>query len=184
LTWFLVDDGFHSHPKTGAASLAAIGLWAVAGSWCGDHLTDGHISHVQVGLLSRGAVELADELVTCGLWKRTRSGYRFHQWDGNGDGLRRNFTRKEVEERRRKKAEAGRKGGLASGKARSSRLARASPSVEPHTNPPPSSKEGRGRARADAGRSAPPAAPTSPVCPTCGNRTDSAYHRNNCREAS
>lgn len=79
--WFKVDDSFHSHPKALEASLAAIGLWALAGSWTGDHRKDGFVSDQAVKSLSRGALELADELVTAGLWKRTKGGYRFHQWD-------------------------------------------------------------------------------------------------------
>lgn len=167
MTWFKVDDRFHSHPKAAASTLAALGLWAVAGSWSSDHLTDGFMPDHVVPLLSRGASELADELVAAGLWRRVRGGYQFHQWTSNGDGVKRNPTRVEVEEERRKKAVAGRKGGLASGKTRSktrstseaSAKAGASRLVEPPTRPPPSSKEDGERARADAGRSALPATP-------------------------
>jgi general stress protein YciG len=88
-------------------------------------------------------------LVTARLWRRVKGGYRFHEWAADGDGTRRNPTKDEVEEDRRKKAEAGRKGGLASGKARSKTEARASPNasagarglVEPPTRPDPT--EGR-----------------------------------------
>ncbi|HEU4540302.1 MAG TPA: hypothetical protein VFR23_04170 [Jiangellaceae bacterium] len=144
MTWFKVDDSFHSHPKATATSLAALGLWAVAGSWSGDHLTDGFVPDHQIPLLSRGTSKLADELVAAGLWRRTRGGYRFHDW------TERNPTREQVEEDRRRRAEAGRKGGLASGKARSKRRtnaeAPASPIVEPPSRPPPSTK-GAGGAR-------------------------------------
>lgn len=200
MTWFKVDDRFHSHPKAAASTLAALGLWAVAGSWSSDHLTDGFMPDHVIPQLSRGASELADELVAAGLWRRVRGGYRFHQWGADSDGSKRNPTRKEVEEERRKKADAGRLGGLASGQKRRSRngngpkkrpvdnavdndvraakppvtsagtrstkQARASPPasglVEPPTRPPPSEKEDGERARADAGRSALPAAQTRP----------------------
>jgi hypothetical protein len=143
MVWFKVDDGLHSHPKAAAASLTALGLWAVAGSWASDHLTNGDIPEHMIPSLSRGAIELADELVSCGLWRRTRTGYRFHQWSSDSDGTKRNPSRKEVEEERRKKSEAGRKGGLASGKTRSKNEAGASASalagawdlVEPPTRP-------------------------------------------------
>lgn len=107
MPWFPVDDRFHSHPKAAAASLAAIGLWAVAGSWANDHLTDGDVPGHMIPLLSRGATELADELVTVGLWRRTKTGYRFHQWHADGDGSIRNRTRSEVAAEREKKSIGG-----------------------------------------------------------------------------
>lgn len=97
MTWFKVDDSLHSHPKATSASLAALGLWAVAGSWSGNHLTDGFLPDHVILQLSRGSSELADELVVAGLWKRSKGGYRFHQWHTDGDGSKRNPTRKEVE---------------------------------------------------------------------------------------
>jgi hypothetical protein len=151
MVWFKVDDKLHSHPKTSNASLAAIGLWALAGSWCSDHLTDGRVPEHMIPSMSRGAVELADELVAAGFWVRVKGGYRFHQWIADSDGTKRNPSKKEVEEERRKKAEAGRKGGLASAKTRSKTQARAkagaSRLVEPPTRPFPS-KEGSGDERA------------------------------------
>ncbi len=106
MTWFKVDDGLHSHPKALATSLEALGLWAVAGSWSSQHLTDGVVPQHAVTLLSRGQSELADELVAAGLWKRVRDGYRFHDWKD------RNPTRAEVQDLRRTRVAAGRKGGL------------------------------------------------------------------------
>lgn len=41
MAWFKVDDKLHSHPKLYRASLRAMGLWVLAGSWCSDQLTDG-----------------------------------------------------------------------------------------------------------------------------------------------
>jgi hypothetical protein len=145
MTWFKVDDGFHSHPKTAAASLAAIGLWAVAGSWASDHLTDGEVPEHMVASLARGEHALADELVQAGLWRRVKAGYRFHQWTQDSDGTKRNPSRKEVEEERRKKADAGRKGGLSSAKTRSATQAgaqaAASRLVQPPTRPDPTQEE-------------------------------------------
>lgn len=43
MAWFKVDDKLHSHPKRYRASLRAMGLWVLAGSWCSDQLTDGVI---------------------------------------------------------------------------------------------------------------------------------------------
>lgn len=137
MVWFKVDDKLHSHPKTSNASLAAMGLWAVAGSWCGDHTTDGRIPATMIPSLSRGAVELADELVAAGLWVRAKDGYRFHQWLADRDGTKRNPSKKEVEELRAKKADAGRKGGVASGKTRSRTEAPASTLLDVSLNPRP-----------------------------------------------
>ncbi len=175
MVWFKVDDRLHSHPKALATSLAALGLWTLAGSWSGDHLTDGFVSDQAVSLLSRGSNELADELVAAGLWRRVRAGYRFHQWEANGDGTPRNPTKKEVVDNRTKKAEAGRLGGLASGKTRSKTeapaSARASPMLRPPTRPVPSASskhqgDVRGRASPPPGSGpTPPAAEPPRTCP-------------------
>ncbi|MGI5418677.1 hypothetical protein [Actinomadura luteofluorescens] len=107
MTWFKVDDRFHSHPKGMAASLAALGLWTVAGSWSSDHLTDGFIPDHVIASLSRGETELAKELCAAGLWKRSRGGYQFHEWDADSDGTVRNPTRDEALAGRRKMASGG-----------------------------------------------------------------------------
>jgi hypothetical protein len=80
MTWFKVDDSFHSHPKVLAASPAALGLWVVAGSWCGANLSDGLVPDHVLPRLLPDAAELARQLVAAGLWKRMKGGYRFHDW--------------------------------------------------------------------------------------------------------
>lgn len=110
MTWFKVDDSLHSHPKQTAASLAAIGLWTVAGSWSANHLTDGFVPDHQIPSLSRGQVELAKELVSAGLWRRAKGGYQFHEWDADSDGTVRNLKKTEVVTERRKKSSGGRIG--------------------------------------------------------------------------
>lgn len=133
MPWFRVDDGFATHPKVLATSLEARGLWVTAGSWSSAHLTDGAVPrHVLLSL--GGTPTLAEELVTAGLWRRRRDGYVFHDWSSK------NPSRKEVEAMRGKKAAAGRKGGLASGKTRSKNEARASPLVEPPSRSHPGFK--------------------------------------------
>jgi hypothetical protein len=167
MTWFKVDDKLHSNTKIRkvlADEPAALALWTVAGSWSSDELTDGFVPDSQLPwLLPAGAEQLAQKLVNARLWRRVRGGYQFHEYHADGDGTKRNPTREEVEEDRRRKSEAGRKGGLASGKARSKpeadaeadAEARASPVVEPPTrpdptiekppNPPPAKPARRGR---------------------------------------
>lgn len=93
MPYFAVDDGFHSHPKVLDTSLEAVGLWALAGSWCADHLTDGIVKRAALRRVG-GTVELAAELVDAGLWTVHPEGWRFHQWD------ERQFTREQVEAKR------------------------------------------------------------------------------------
>lgn len=120
MTWFKVDDKLHSHNKTRkvlAEAPAALALWVVAGSWSSDNLTDGFVpDHQLPWLIPVDAEGLARQLVAARFWKRVKGGYQFHQWTTDGDGGKRNPTRVEVEAERQKKAEAGRKGGLARAK--------------------------------------------------------------------
>jgi hypothetical protein len=70
----------HSAPmlrKIAAIEPAAVGLWAVAGSWSSDHLTDGFIPDDDLPWLFPDAPRLAQALVTAGAWKRMRNGHRF-----------------------------------------------------------------------------------------------------------
>lgn len=86
MTWFRVDDGFHSHPKVlaiprGAARLRAVGLWTALGSWCAKHLTDGEFAKHMVAEHGGTAAEVR-HLVAVNLWEPTETGYRFVDWDG------------------------------------------------------------------------------------------------------
>lgn len=138
MPWFKVDDKLHSNNKIRkvlADEPAALALWLVAGSWSSDNTTDGLIpDHQLPWLMPAGAEELAQKLVAARLWRRVRGGYQFHEWLYDGDGTKRNPSAAEVEAERRKKVEAGRKGGLASGKTRSKREARASASATPRAS--------------------------------------------------
>ncbi|MFI5839432.1 hypothetical protein ACIA8K_06930 [Catenuloplanes sp. NPDC051500] len=80
MTWFKVDDSFHSHPKVLAADPAALGLWVIAGTWCSANLTDGFVPDYVLPRLLPDSARLADTLVTVGLWRRAKGGYRFHDW--------------------------------------------------------------------------------------------------------
>jgi hypothetical protein len=113
MTWFHVDDGFHSHPKTlslfdGPCAGDAIALWAIAGSWCGQKLTDGHVPHAFVrrsGFDKRAAAEL----VRVRLWHEEEAGFVFHEWAENGNKTKaaveaeREATRRRVGEHRKVK---------------------------------------------------------------------------------
>lgn len=80
MTWFKVDDGFWSHPKTFALSPEAVALWVRAGSYCGKHLTDGFVPR-QVLAILQGTEGAAVELVTAGLWWPVDDGWTFHDWN-------------------------------------------------------------------------------------------------------
>lgn len=156
MTWFKVDDKLHSHNKIRkvlAEDPAALALWTVAGSWSSDNLSDGFVpDHQLPWLLPSGAEKLAQTLVAARLWRRVRGGYQFHEWTADGDGTKRNPSKEEVEAERKRKADAGRKGGLASGKTRSRgeagasapASAGASSVLQPPTRPDPLLPRGRG----------------------------------------
>jgi general stress protein YciG len=153
MTWFKVDDKLHSHNKTRkvlAEAPSALALWVVAGSWSSDNLTDGFVpDHQLPWLIPNGAEEMARVLVAARFWRRVKGGHQFHEWDADGDGTKRNPTREEVENDRRKKAEAGRKGGLARANANSTSQARAKASaqapasdvLDPPTRPDPTNNK-------------------------------------------
>jgi hypothetical protein len=190
MTWFKVDDKLHSHSKTRkvlAEAPVALALWVVAGSWSSDNLTDGFVpDHQLPWLIPDGAEGMARQLVAARFWKRVKGGYLFHEWAVDADGTKRNPTRIEVEAERKKKAEAGRKGGLASGKARSKDEARASapawPVVEPPTRPDPTYIGGAlgGPPTPGAGEPPPPRCPehlNTPNPPYCGKCADARRSR-------
>lgn len=80
MSWFKVDDSFHSHPKVLATEPAALGLWVVAAAWCSANLTDGFVPDYALSRLLTDAPTLAEKLAATGLWKRAKGGYRFHDW--------------------------------------------------------------------------------------------------------
>lgn len=83
MSWFPVDDAFHSHPKARKAGFEAIGLWTVSGSYCMAYLTDGFVPEWFVKEKPKG-VALAKRLVTAGLWRPGEKdddlGWWFHDW--------------------------------------------------------------------------------------------------------
>lgn len=137
MPFFLVDDRLHVHPKLlsmprGAKRERAIGLWTIAGSWSAGALTEGEIPMAQITEWGSSRA-VAQQLVDAGLWEVTETGYRFHDWTGNG-----NKTRAEIEAAREAKRIAGAKGGQRSGETRrkgSKPEAPASLLVEPQAMP-------------------------------------------------
>lgn len=80
MAWFKVDDGWWSHPKTLRLSAPAIALWARAGSWSCQHLTDGLIPDSALPMVG-GSRKAAAELVAVGYWSRVGGGWLFHDWE-------------------------------------------------------------------------------------------------------
>lgn len=84
MPWFKVDDTLHSHPKPRRCGLAAMGLWAVAGSHSMSYKTEGFVPDWFVSSWPKGR-PLAAELVKCGLWetatKDGERGWKFHDWE-------------------------------------------------------------------------------------------------------
>ncbi len=80
MTWFKVDDRLWGHPKWLATPARSRALWASAGSWCAGQGTDGKVPRHVLPILGGNARDAA-ALVTAGLWRETRDGWRFHGWD-------------------------------------------------------------------------------------------------------
>lgn len=92
MTWFKVDDRFHSHQKVlmlaADGELAALGLWVIAGSWAADQLTDGWIPQYVASRLDADFAIHADALVRVALWecdvRNGIAGWQFHGWNEEG----------------------------------------------------------------------------------------------------
>lgn len=80
MSWTKLDDRFHSHSKTLACSLEAIGAFAVSLSWAGSQEKDGYIPPHAARYLARGKDALIDELVHVGLWDIRGDGYVIHDY--------------------------------------------------------------------------------------------------------
>lgn len=138
MSWFRVDDGFTDHPKVialraGKHWKGALALWALAGSHCSKHLTDGFVSAAVLSHLG-GTTQEADALVAVNLWTRVDGGYQFHEWD------ERNPTKAKVLAARAADAARKRKGGNDGFQAESKRIPTGVPSdaVPPSASPVPS----------------------------------------------
>lgn len=81
--WFKAHDKFHSSKKLLSipkrARFGAAGLWIVAGTWCGDQLTDGHVPNYMIE--QWGPPPSATKaLVDAGLWEKVDGGFQFTKW--------------------------------------------------------------------------------------------------------
>lgn len=83
MAWFKVDDAFHASRKVKSIPprqrLAAVGLWAIAGSWCSQEKTDGYVPEYMLREWGATAKTIG-ALVQSGLWAEIRGGFEFRSW--------------------------------------------------------------------------------------------------------
>ena len=113
MSWFKIDDGFHSHPKARRAGAAAVGVWATAGSFCMAYKTDGFVPAYYLDGWGKTGLTSARRLVECGLWdvaeKDGERGFQFHDWEDyqpSSDEIERD--REQARDRQRKSRQARR----------------------------------------------------------------------------
>lgn len=109
MTWFKIDDGFWSHPKTAALSGDAVALWVRAGAYSCQHLTDGYVP-AHVLRLVGGDEKTAQELCNVGLWKTRKDGWKFHDWSEYQETSETVKTRREQQRERQRKRRTRRVG--------------------------------------------------------------------------
>jgi hypothetical protein len=81
VTWFKVDDSFYDHPKVFDAPDSAVALWVRAGTWSARNSQGGFVPTKMPARLCDDPETAVRELLDRGLWKRTKGGYRFHDWE-------------------------------------------------------------------------------------------------------
>lgn len=87
MTWFRVDDDFHSHPKVMRIPARyrneACGVWLLCGTYAARYSTDGFVSTTIVRQHDPRE-RMAARLVDVGLWlpdkQDGQTGYSFHEW--------------------------------------------------------------------------------------------------------
>jgi hypothetical protein len=104
MPWFKVDDSFYDHPKVWDAPDCAVALWVRAGSWSARNLQDGFVPARMPARFCDDPEKAVRELLERGLWRRTKGGFLFHDWD------RYQPTREEAIATRDKKSSGGRIG--------------------------------------------------------------------------
>lgn len=193
MPWFRIDDSFYDHPKVFDAPDCALALWVRAGTWSARNLTDGFVPAGMPARLCDDPDTAVRELVRRGLWSRAKGGgYQFHDWSVYQP------SRESVEDLRAKRAEAGRRGGMAKArnaaeqqeggsKPSSNGLANASPVAKQNSTParPDPTPSGDGGGLAHGGRPPPADEPPrecpdhigDPDPPPCGACADARRRR-------
>lgn len=102
-TYIKLHDGMPDHPKVDGLSDAAFRLLVETWCWCSRHLTDGCVPDAT--WRKRSTAKARRELIAAGLAEEVDGGIKMH------DYLQHQRSAAEVDELRRKKQEAGSKGG-------------------------------------------------------------------------
>jgi hypothetical protein len=103
MPWVRIDEGMPEHPKVAALPDAAFRLHIEGLCYCARMLTDGAIPEVIAQRL--GTKKACKDLVKSGLWKSENDGgFRIH------DYLDFQPSREDVEDRRNKRSQAGKRG--------------------------------------------------------------------------
>lgn len=130
MSWLRTDDGFPEHPKSDALAehfgddwstcAVAFMAWHHMGCDCASRLTDGVFNAARVYRVVRAPREVIDRalagLVAVRFLEAVAGGFAFHDWHHYQPTAAEVSTKRE--EVSRKRAEAGRKGGLKSGEKR------------------------------------------------------------------
>jgi hypothetical protein len=109
MSWFAVDDRFHSHRKVlsmrrSPAYADALAVWTLSGSWCAGQLHENLTGQVPVDVVASfgitGWQDGLDLLVKVGLWEVLPDGdtVQFHDWEmWNGPGGKANRSREQTQ---------------------------------------------------------------------------------------
>lgn len=124
--WTRLDDGFYDNPKVLSCSLGAVGLHALALSYCGRHCTGGEIPRNAPFIRARSR-PLVKELVRARIWEQTESGWRVHDWSDY------NPTAEEARDYQRRMHEVRRQGGKARAASASRTAGRFAPAITSNT---------------------------------------------------
>jgi len=111
MAWTLIDDDFVNNIKIRKAGGDGMLLYICGLVHCNKNLTDGFIDEAYMPQLYANSFckkpkATIDKLIEVGLWIKVEGGYQVN------DFLEYNFSREEVEKRRKARSAAGRKGGL------------------------------------------------------------------------
>ena len=134
MSWLRIDDGFAEHPKVLAVSERARWMHVTALCYCSRNLTDGLLDaravKVVTAIVDKPCKQALSDLVCAGLWLDLADGsYQIK------DYLEWNPDAATVKKLRKERADAGRRGGLARGKASGEANAKAVASSK-HANTP------------------------------------------------
>lgn len=79
MSWFNIGDECHDDPRFREVGLAGCGLFAIAGSYCMDQLTDGFVPKWFVKSWP-GGTKAAKKLVAAGIWANVDGGCQYVEW--------------------------------------------------------------------------------------------------------